>query len=584
VRPLGAVIAGLGLLLTACSPASQDEIDGVTTTTTSTTLAPITTTTTTAPPTTVAAIPRGGTVTIVNGQPETLHPFDQFHHPRITEAIFSGATTVEAGTQRIIPELLAEVPSLANGGVVLNADGSMTVEYVIHEDAVWQDGTPVTGDDFLFTLDAILASAVGDSRYRLIERVSVVTEEKLFQVTFLDPVLGYDLLFDVVAPRHQVEGTDFLADWHEEPWMTAGPFVVAEYVPGEHIRLVRNENYWRRGDSGERLPYLDEVVIQLADAEAHTVLFRNGEVDALSAFADDPDELLALADIPGVAVDFYPDLSGQFTHLALQVGPTGADVNPETAMTDLRLRRAIAHAFDRRELTTDVLGDLGQPLDSHVEPFSPSLSVAGWRQYGYDPERAAALVADVCADLERDCAADPIPVVLTTMSWRPVRVAAVVAIATALEFVGLAPEIRLWETGPDTGTCWDQGLCEGSLSTIFSGPDLTSLVSIHEAFDPRSPVTAAYGWGQSEPSASSPAVARYIEIIDEMRSTIDPDVLGPLIAEAEQILADEVVFIPLFMSIGGAAVWDGTIGNYRPDSTFFDMWNIAEWYRADLAG
>lgn len=584
-----AFVVGL-LVAAACSTASVDEIDEATTSSMS--LAPIDTTTSAAPPATVASVPRGGSVSIASFAPPTLHPYDPEAEqvPRITQAIYSGATTIEAGTQRVIPDLLAEVPSLANGGVVEHGDGSMTVEYRIHEDAVWQDGEPVTGHDFLLTLDAVLSTGRGDPAYDLIDRSTVVAEEKLLRVTFPEATLGYDQLFDVVAPKHQVEGTDFVADWRQKPWLTAGPFIVAEYEPTNHIRLVRNENYWRQDEAGEQLPYLDEVTIILAPSAEHVELFNNQEIDSFIAFnTATVRDLPPLQDIPGVEVQTYRQFTGRFEHLALQVGSTGAEVNPETAMPDLRLRRAIAHAVDRPALASELLGELGLSLDSYVDVFSPSISTKAWDQYTHDPETAAALVADVCADLGRDCAADPIPVVLATMSTDEVRMGAVESIAAVLESAGLDAVIRPWDTSEEgnsdeVNACWDDGLCEGSVWAWINGPDVASLVSFHEIFDPREPWAASYGWGTSEPSAGSAAVTRYIQLLDEMRSTVDPAALRLLIAEAEQILADEVVFIPLFATVQGAALWEGTIGNYQPDSAYSDTWNMGEWYRADLTG
>lgn len=575
------------LLVGACSSVSQDEIDGVTT---STSLVPIGTTTSMAPPTTIASVPRGGTVTLANLAPDTLNPYGPGvgqANLRLTEAMYAGATTREARTQRLIPDLLTEVPTIENGGAVENPDGSLTIEYHIHQDAVWEDGVPVTGQDFAFTLDAVLSTEGSPltAGYDAIDRASVVTEEKLFRFTFSQPTLGYDEMFPVVVPKHQVEGTDFATAWTDRPWLTAGPFVVEDYVAGEHLRLVHNDAYWKRDEAGASLPYLDEVLIRLIPKGEYAAAFLAKEVDVFVAdSAENIGELVPLSEASGVEVSTYLRFSGNFEHLALQVGPAGAEVNPETLMADLRLRQAIAHAVDRVGLTEELLGELGQPLDSYVEVFSPSLSTAAWSQYEHDPERAIELLAEVCADLGRDCTADPIPVVLATMSGNEVRMGAVQQVADQLEEVGLLADIRPWDTSEpgnfdDINECWDDGLCEVSLWAWFNGPDVASIVAFHQIFDPRDPWVQSYGWGLSEPSASSASVARYIELVDEMKGTVDPEVLRPLFAEAEQILADELVFIPLFVAHQGAAIWEGTIGNYRPDSANGDTWNIAEWYR-----
>jgi ABC-type transport system substrate-binding protein len=68
-----------------------------------------------------------------------------------------------------------------------------------------------------------------------------------------------------------------------------------------------------------------------------------------------------------------------------------------------------------------------------------------------------------------------------------------------------------------------------------------------------------------------------------MNGTVDEAELLGYIAEAETILADQVVFIPLYQRIDAGAVWADTIGGYRHNpSRAGDTWNIEFWYRKDL--
>ena len=59
-----------------------------------------------------------------------------------------------------------------------------------------------------------------------------------------------------------------------------GPFKLKEYVQGDHVTLVRNENYYLKGEDGESLPYLDEVVCRLmSDDSVKTINLQTGDID-----------------------------------------------------------------------------------------------------------------------------------------------------------------------------------------------------------------------------------------------------------------------------------------------------------------
>lgn len=54
------------------------------------------------------------------------------------------------------PELAAELPTVENGGVVIDEEAwTMDVTWKLCDDVYWEDGEPVTVDDVIFTWDAV---------------------------------------------------------------------------------------------------------------------------------------------------------------------------------------------------------------------------------------------------------------------------------------------------------------------------------------------------------------------------------------------------------------------------------------------
>ena len=141
---------------------------------------------------------------------------------------------------------------------------------------------------------------------------------------------------------------------------------------------------------------------------------------------------------------------------------------------------------------------------------------------------------------------------------------------------------------------WDLGEWAWSSTAGF-----TALTGIHDLWDPESGPPDGqnfYHWGTPEVTGQDPegfnqgpssviddATARYAVLHDEANATVDVDELISLIAEMENILADNVVFIPLYQRLDPGAVWADEVGGYKHNVTQAgDTWNMEEWYRVDL--
>ena len=117
---------------------------------------------------------------------------------------------------------------------------------------------------------------------------------------------------------------------------------------------------------------------------------------------------------------------------------------------------------------------------------------------------------------------------------------------------------------------------------------LAGLVAIHDVFDPdNAPVEESrgganfYRWGTGDSSVIDDSTARFADVVDLMKATVDEAALRELIAEAEEILADQVVIIPLFSRPAVGVAWADEIGGYTFNpSDAGHTWNIESWYRA----
>ena len=593
------LMIAFAVMVGACSPRGDD----VTTTTLlpTTTLPPTTqaaaVTTTVVPTTTVAAVPTterdtgrsyGGSAVAVSAQePATLNPFvtggDNSIVGEIGQSYLVGVYDIDGFTMELIPELVTELPTTGNDGVVVNADGSMTVRYEIKEEAVWEDGIPISGDDFEFTYDIIMDPDLPTFKltYEDIIPESVKAGPKTFEFTLAEATLRHETLFDTIIPKHAVEGTDFVTDWNTEIWPSGGPFKFDEWLTGESITVVRNDSFWGRdAATDQELPYLDSVTWKFIPETASMMEgFADREIDVIQpdTNAEIINALQAL-EPEGAVVEV---LSGTtWEHMNWQFGPGVLERNPDSCNALYDMRLAATQAVDKQRIVDEVMSGAISPLNGYVEVFAPELATDAWAQYSYDPAAAAASYARAVALAGRECT-----VVFTTTSNDDNRVQVAELLSDMFDEAGIPYENVLEDSQLYFGETLDGGLWDMGQWAWTSTPGFSSLVGIHDLWDPEAPPPEGlnyYEWGTPDSYVRDESTTAYAELRDAMNSTVDVAALSTMIQTAEGILADNLVFLPLYASESVAAVWADTLGGFKHNpTTGYYTWNIGEWHRLD---
>jgi ABC-type transport system substrate-binding protein len=584
---VGLVVASL--LAAACAstsePAATTTTLGTTTTTTTTTTIPPTTTTETR-----VGNPFGGVAVIAERrEPSTLNPYapkgDDSIVSIIGQAYLTGVYEIDGRTLDLIPEVVTELPSTANGGVVVNEDGTMTVSYRIRDEAVWDDGVPISGDDFAFTLET-LRDPETNTPFRLDEVYDWVESfeagPKTFSMTINRPTLLYEQLFQTLIPKHAVEGTDFLADWNDVMWPSGGPFRLVRWEKGKRLTVERNDRYWKKDrETGRQLPYLDAVEFRFTpETDSLIQAFKDRTVDVIQPppYVPSIDGLFALE---SEGADVQVRTGPAWEHLNFQFGPGRLETNGASLNGNLDYRRAVAHLVDREAIAA-VVSDYTEPLSSYVDAFAPALSHHAWDRYPYDPDRARELLEKVKADE----GIDTITATFNTTGSSDTRVRVGEALRTMFEAVGIEFAMRLQDSQIFFGTTLEDGTWDIGEWPWVGSPGLDRLVRIHDVFDPDGPPPDGsnyYRWGTEDSSVRDEYTERFAEVHDLMNQTVDGEEIRSLIAEAEDILADQMVILPLYSDDVVGAVWEDEIANFvmNPSRAGY-TWNVEEWYRADL--
>jgi peptide/nickel transport system substrate-binding protein len=402
---------------------------------------------------------------------DTLSPiYTNMWFSSITRQIWNADAWAFDENNEPFPQLVTELPSLENGGI---SEDGRTITIQLRDDIIWSDGEPITSADFVFTYEMIVdpQNAVNATHpYDKIESIDA-PDERTVAVTFAEPfapwlaTLWFGILPEhVLRPVYEAEGTLDNAEWNLAPTVSAGPYVFAEWESGSFARFVRNENYW--GEPAQ----IDEIFIRFVPDDA-------SQVAALQAGDGDLGTFISYADIPaleeaGVGIVAVP--SGYNEGWYFYFGETA-----HPALADVRVRQALALAFDRFSLVEDLLLGRTQPAATMWDnsPFvDPSIE-----PWPYDPARANQLLdeagwVDSNGDGTRD--KDGVELVLRYgTTTREIRTDTQAVVQQQLAEVGIGVELLTFESNiffagyADGGPMSTGQLDIGQWSTVTNFPD-----------------------------------------------------------------------------------------------------------------
>jgi peptide/nickel transport system substrate-binding protein len=241
----------------------------------------------------------------------------------------------------------------------------------------FHDGTPFDSSIVKFTLERALAPDSINAQKQLFQPIdSIAAPEKLTAVvTLKQPTANF--LYNMGWGDAVMLAPASVADNKTRPIGT-GPFKFARWVRGDRIELVKNPDYWNAASIK-----LERVTFRfIADPQAEIAALQAGDLDAFG-------NLAAVE-----AVDQFK----RDARFRVVIGNTEGETivalnNAKPPLNDVRVRRALAHAIDRKALIEGAMSGLATPIGSHFSPLHPAyVDLTG--RYPYDPARAKALLAE----------------------------------------------------------------------------------------------------------------------------------------------------------------------------------------------
>src|SRR5712691_6046180 len=279
------------------------------------------------------------------------------------------------------PPELKIVPDLAKSWEVL--DEGRTYVFHLHEGVKFHDGTDFNAQAAKWNIDRILDPEVKSwirPYYEDVEQVEAVDTYTL-RIRLKEPsgalpiALGGYYQGILMASPKAFETYD--KDWLYHPVGT-GPFTFKEWIPGKHVILEKNPQYFKEG-----LPYLDTLEYRIMkDPLTASTALRAGEIDFLSRVPMPQVPILERS--PGLHVVTGLDMAPTIGFLNMRVKP----------FDDVRARRAVGgYGLDRAEIARVAFQGRAKPLVSVLAPGVPD-AIDLTELYPYRPDEAKRLLKE----------------------------------------------------------------------------------------------------------------------------------------------------------------------------------------------
>lgn len=319
---------------------------------------------------------------------------DTGYEQLVGELVYLAVTEIDPNGN-IFAELAAEIPTIENGGVVLDEENwTMDVTWKLREDVYWADGEQVNTDDVVFTWNAITDPEKGI----WVDGVDYTDSvEKIDDFTFL---VRYNTVYPAyrtqfggenfaVYPEHYCDPEQGFTEWdcNREP-LSDGPYVLKEWETNDYLLFERNENYYEAGK-----PSIDRVIVNVVPEQSvRKSMTLEGDAD-VNMWLSEVD-MSDLENQPNVYVSYAPTqrwVMRLIPNFAAR-GTIDSAETPHPIFSDKSVRQAIRMAIDVDTITEEIFLGYAKPV--WTEFFRPPYNVCDIPKPNYDPEQAKALLED----------------------------------------------------------------------------------------------------------------------------------------------------------------------------------------------
>jgi len=422
------------------------------------------------------------------------------------------------------------VPGLAKSWEV--SDDGLTYTFHLRDDVVFHDGTPFNAQAVKFNFDRIADPATKSQKavfmlgpYESTEVVDDYTVKVHFKEPYAPFLDSASQVYLGMASPTAVEkwGADY--QLHQ---VGTGPFIMKEYIPKDHLTLVRNPDYnWAPSIFNHQGPaYLEEIEFRFfVEPATRALALEGGEADVMGEIpphdaerlADNPAFTLLPVAIPGQSLQFF--------------------LNTEKAPTDdLQVRQALNYATDKEAIVKAIFREYSPVAHGPLNAFTIGYDEGVVGMYEYDPAKAETLLEEAGwvesdGDGIREKDGQPLKLEAYLMGWGYVPEVAQL-LQAQFKAVGIEMESQViaYPAALEAAREGKHHLVPFSLSS--SDPDIL------RTFFHSSNADSGFNWSKIRDP-------RLDELLENGVRTLDLGRRRELYAEAQQLIMAEALILPI---------------------------------------
>jgi len=311
----------------------------------------------------------------MGGEPNTLYPADGNSLPTIIACrpIYETLINYNAFTGEY-------EPALAESWEMLD---DTTIRLHLRQGVLCHAGYEITAGDVLWCVEYGSTRPVAEFLWKVfdISRCKAEDDYTVVLATYrplgalMDYLSNPNVGFILSRQAYEEQSPE---DYARNPTGGTGPYKLVEWVAGDHLSYVPNEDYW-----GE-MPYYPNLLIRnISDDVTRALSLESGEVDVI--FDVDTSSFQSLVDSPTSNLIAFP--SFQLIHISLN--------NTVEPFNNPLVRKAMLYALDLDSMVDLAFSGTALVADSC---WPNSLSVytppQGDEAYGYDVEKAKELLKE----------------------------------------------------------------------------------------------------------------------------------------------------------------------------------------------
>ncbi len=283
-------------------------------------------------------------------------------------------------------------------------DSGLVWTFKLDPNLMWNDGTPVTADDYVATFQygadpehawdfnwyysGVIKNwtqAVGGEVPVTDIGVKAVDANTLeFTTETPAPYLPAMLVYSTPLQKKALEAHGGLYNSDPATSVSSGPYKLTEWTKDQRVVYEINPDY-----KGTNIPYIQKIIVtNIGQASAELPAYQANEIDFVGGSFLGPADMQIIEGDEALAKEYHTHYGDFRTHYFFFD-------DSQAPFDNLKVRQAFAQVLDRQAIVDNIIKNQGIPASSYLMPGFPDANSDAFKDtYPYDPEKAKQLLAE----------------------------------------------------------------------------------------------------------------------------------------------------------------------------------------------